>query len=164
MTEWSLFLSEARHSISQLFKSMPQKQCWRSWSWTVPGRPTRSSRSNTQKRCPLNYRGLEGKSRTSRATWNNRHIWPWSKKWSREKANILFPRECTGHRKNLLRKTQEKTLHWTSWDGQYQNQIDYILCSQDGETIHSQKKQDQEMTVAQIMNSLLLNSDFNWRN
>ena len=111
MTEWSLFLSKASHSISQLFKSMPQQQCWRSWSWTVPGRPTRSSRSNTQKRCPLNYRGLESKSRTSRATWNNRHIWPWSKKWSREKANILFPRECTGHRKNRLPKTQEKTLH-----------------------------------------------------
>ena len=47
-------------------------------------------------------------------------------------------------------------------DGQYQNQIDYILCSQDGEAIHSQqKKKDQEMTVAQIMNSLLLNSDLN---
>ena len=25
------------------------------------------------------------------------------------------------------------------------------------------KKQDQELTVAQIMNSLLLNSDLNWR-
>ena len=29
----------------------------------------------------------------------------------------------------------------------------------DGEALHSQQKQDQELTVAQIMNSLLPNSD-----
>ena len=33
----------------------------------------------------------------------------------------------------------------------------------DGETLHSQQKQDQELTVAQIMNSLFPNSDLNWR-
>ena len=31
-----------------------------------------------KERCPLHYRGLECKSRKSRATWNNRKIWPWS--------------------------------------------------------------------------------------
>ena len=35
-------------------------------------------RTNTQKRCPFHYRGLECKSRTSRNTWSNRQIWPWS--------------------------------------------------------------------------------------
>ena len=34
--------------------------------------------TNTQKRCPFHYRGLECKSRKSRNTWNNRQIWPWS--------------------------------------------------------------------------------------
>ena len=39
-----------------------------------------------------------------------------------------------------------------------------IFCaSKDGEALYSQQKQDQEMTVAQIMNSLLPNSDLNWR-
>ena len=33
----------------------------------------------------------------------------------------------------------------------------------DGEALYSQQKQDQELTVAQIMNSLLSNSDLNWR-
>ena len=33
----------------------------------------------------------------------------------------------------------------------------------DGEALHSQQKQDWELTVAQIMNSLLPNSDLNWR-
>ena len=32
-----------------------------------------------------------------------------------------------------------------------------------GEALYSQEKQDQELTVAQIMNSLLPNSDLNWR-
>ena len=32
----------------------------------------------TPKRCPFHYRGLECKSRKSRNTWSNRHIWPWS--------------------------------------------------------------------------------------
>ena len=35
--------------------------------------------------------------------------------------------------------------------------------AKDGETLYSQQKQDQELTVAQIMNSLLPNSDLNWR-
>ena len=39
-------------------------------------------------------------------------------------------RECTGHGKHPLPTTQEKLYTWTSPDGQYQNQIDYILCSQ----------------------------------
>ena len=40
---------------------------------------------------------------------------------------------------------------WTSPDGQYQNQIDDILCSQDGQALYSQQKLDWELTVAQIM-------------
>ena len=33
--------------------------------------------------------------------------------------------------------------------------------AKDGEALYSQQKQDQEMTLAQIMNSLLPNSDLN---
>ena len=35
--------------------------------------------------------------------------------------------------------------------------------AKDGEALYSQQKQDQELTVAQTMNSLLPNSDLNWR-
>ena len=41
-----------------------------------------------------------------------------------------MPREHSGHSKHPLPTTQEKTHTWTSPDGQHQNQIDYILCSQ----------------------------------
>ena len=38
-----------------------------------------------------------------------------------------------------------------------------FFAAKDGEALYSQEKQDRELTVAQIMNSLLPNSDFNWR-
>ena len=38
-----------------------------------------------------------------------------------------------------------------------------FFASEDGETLYSQQKQDKELTVAQIMNSLLPNPDLNWR-
>ena len=34
-----------------------------------------------------------------------------------------------------------------------------FFAAKDGEALHSKQKQDQELTVAQIMNSLLQNSD-----
>ena len=41
-----------------------------------------------------------------------------------------MPRECTGQSKHPLPTTQETTLFMDITDGQHQNQIDYILCSQ----------------------------------
>ena len=38
-----------------------------------------------------------------------------------------------------------------------------FFAAKDGEAVYSQQKQDQELTVAQIMNSLLQNLDLNWR-
>ena len=38
-----------------------------------------------------------------------------------------------------------------------------LFVAKDGEAQYSQQKQDVELTVAQIMNSLLPNSDLNWR-
>ena len=36
-----------------------------------------------------------------------------------------------------------------------------FFAAEDGEDLYNQQKQDQELTVAQIMNSLLQNSDLN---
>ena len=38
-----------------------------------------------------------------------------------------------------------------------------FFAAKDGEALYSQPKQDEKLTVAQIMNSLLPNSDLNWR-
>ena len=80
-------------------------------------RPTRPYRINIQKRYPFPYRGLECKSRKSRNTWSNWQIWPWSTERSRAKANRVLQRECTGHSRHPLPKSQKKTLHMdiTRW-------------------------------------------------
>ena len=45
-----------------------------------------------------------------------------------EQRLIVLPRECTGH--NTLFQQHKRQLYtWTSRDGQYQNQTDYILCT-----------------------------------
>ena len=61
----------------------------------------------------------------------------------------------------LIQQHKRRLYTWTSPDGQYQNQIDYILCSQRWRSSIQSANQDQELTVAQIMNSLLPNSDSN---
>ena len=38
-----------------------------------------------------------------------------------------------------------------------------LFAAKGGEALNSQKKEVQELIVAQIMNSLLPNSDLNWR-
>ena len=99
-------------------------------SWMVLWTATRPSRINTQKRCHFHHRGLECKSRKFKDTWNNRQVWPWSTEWSWTEANRVLPREHTGHSKHPLQQHKRRHYTWTSPDGQHQNQIDYILCSQ----------------------------------
>ena len=54
----------------------------------------------------------------------------------------------------LYQQHKRRLCTWTSPDGQHQNQI----AVKDGEALYSRQKQDWELTVAQIMNSLLPNS------
>ena len=64
-----------------------------------------------------------------------------------------------------FQKHKRRLYTWKSPDGQYQNQIDYILCSLRWRSsiLYSQQKQDKalELTATQIMNLLLPNSDLN---
>ena len=61
----------------------------------------------------------------------------------------------------LFQQHKRRLYTWTSPDGQHRNQIDYIFCSQRWRSSISRQKQDWELTVAQIMNSILPNSDVN---
>ena len=57
------------------------------------------------------------------------------------------------------RKTVEAVSDFIFWG--LQNQVDYILCSQRWRSSIQSTKTRLELTVAQIMNSLLPNSDLN---
>ena len=92
-------------------------------------RPTRPSRTNTQKRCPFYYRGLECKSRKSRDTWNNRQIWPWSTDWAGQRLVEFCQENALVIANTLFQQHKRRLYTWTSPDGQHRNPIDYILCS-----------------------------------
>ena len=79
-----------------------------------------------------------------------------------EKRLTEFCQENTLVIANILFQQHKRRLYtWTSPEGQHQNQIDYIIAAKDGEALYSQQKQDWELTVAHIINSLLQNSDSN---
>ena len=76
-----------------------------------------------------------------------------------------MPRERTGYSKHSL---HSKHTRDGATDGHHQmanTKIRLIIffAAEDGEALYSQQKQDQELTVAQIMNSLLQNSDLTSR-
>ena len=73
---------------------------------------------------------------------------------NRAKADRVLPRECTGHSKHPLPTTH---THHQMVDTEIRLII--FFAAKDGEALYSQQKQDWELTVAQIMNSLLPNSD-----
>ena len=64
---------------------------------------------------------------------------------------------------NTLVQHKRRLYTWTSPDGQYWNQVDYIPCSQRWRSSIQSAKRRQELAVAQIMNFLFPNSDFSWR-
>ena len=75
--------------------------------------------------------------------------------------NRVLPRKRTGHSKQPFPTTQEKTLHGHHQMVNTKIRLILFFAAKDGEALYSQQKQDQELTVAQTMNSLLPNSDLN---
>ena len=126
-------------------------------------RPIRPFRTNTQKRCPFHYRGLKakvGNQETPGVTGK------FGLRVQNEAGNRLieFCQENALVIANSLFQQHKRRLYtWTSQNGQHQNLIIFFV-AKDGVVLHSQKKQDWELTVAQIINSLLPNLDLNWRN
>ena len=59
----------------------------------------------------------------------------------------------------LFQQHKRRLYTWTSPDSEIRLII--FFAAKDGEAVYSQQKQDQELTVAQIMNSLLPNPDLN---
>ena len=93
-------------------------------------RTTRSSRTNTQKRCPFHYRGLECKSRSQETPGLTVKFGL----GMQNEAGQRLIEFCQGNAlviaNTLFQQHKRRLYTWTSPDGQHQNQIDYILCSQ----------------------------------
>ena len=61
----------------------------------------------------------------------------------------------------LFQHTREDSTHGRHQLVNIEIRLILFFAAKDGEALYSQQKQDQELTVAQIMNSLLPNSDSN---
>ena len=109
---------------------MPRPACWRSWSWMVLWRPTRPSRTNIQKRCPLHYRGLECKSRKSRDTGVTSKFGLKVQNEAGKRLTEFCQENTLVIASTLFQQYKRRLYTWISSDGQYWNQIDYILWSQ----------------------------------
>ena len=93
-------------------------------------RPRRPSRTNTQKRCPFHYRGLELKSRKSRNTWSSRQFGLGVQNEPGQKLTEFFQENTLVIANTLFQQHKRRFYTWTPPDGQHQNRTDYILCSQ----------------------------------
>ena len=141
----------------------PNQESWRSWSWTVQWRLTRPFRTTPKKDVIYIIRdwhakvgrketpGVTGKFGLGVRSEAGQRLTEFSQENAWVIANTLF------------QKHKRRLYIWTSPDGQHWNQIDYILCSQRWRSSIQSTKTRQELTVAQIMNYLLPNSDSNWR-
>ena len=88
----------------------------------------------------FHHRGLEYKSSKSRATWSNRQIWPWSTNEAGQRLTGFFQENPLVIANILFQQHKRWRYTWTSPDGQYQHQVDYIICSQRWRSsIHSAK-------------------------
>ena len=107
-----------------------------------------------KKRCPFHYRGLECKSRKSRR----------NAEWGKAKTNRVLPRKCTGHSTHPIpTTTREDSAFGLHQIINAKIRLIIFFAAKDGEALYRKQKQDRELTVAQIMNSLLKNSDLNLR-
>ena len=63
--------------------------------------------------------------------------------------------------KTLFQQHREDSIHGHHQMANTEIRLIVFFAARDGEALYSQQKQDQELTVAQIMNFLLPNSDLN---
>ena len=81
---------------------------------------------------------------------------------NRAKTNRDLPRKCIGYKKTpSSNNTREDSTHGHHQMVNTEIRLILFFAAKHGEALYSQQKQDQELTVAQIMNSLLPNSDLN---
>ena len=164
MKEWSLFIPKQSIHCHSNPGQCSNEQCWRSWSWMVLWTPIKSYRSKTQKDVLFII-----------GDWNtkvgNQEIPGVTGKFGLGVQNEAGQRltECCQDNALVIANTLfQATRDNTTPDGHHQmvnTKIRLIIffTAKDGEALYSQQKQDPELTVAHIMNSLLPNADQNGR-
>ena len=143
---------------------------WASMSWTTyfPQKAIRSffhpSRHKLQS---LSFSPFLRESYWKQGLWKTSALEKYSSrpttKRSRAKADKVLPRDGTSHSKHLLPTTREDPTHGRHQMVNAKVRLSIFFAAKGEEALYSQQKQDRELTMAQIMNSLSPNSDWNGR-
>ena len=112
-----------------------------------------------EKRCPFHYRGLECKSRKPRNTWSIRQIGLRVQNEAGQRLVEFYQENALVIQTPSSNNTREDSTHGHHQMVNTKIRLIIFFAPKDGEALYSQQKQDRELTVAQIMNSLLPNSD-----
>ena len=110
-----------------------------------------------QKRCHFHYRGLKCKSKSQEIPGVTGKFGLGEKNEAGQRLAEFCQENALVIANTLFQQHKRRLYTWASPDGQHQNQIDYILCSQRWRS-SIQQKQDRELTVTQLMHSLLPSS------
>ena len=135
----------------------PNHQCQRSWSWTVLWWPTRPSRTNTKKDVLFiigNWNAKVGSQEIPGVTgkFGLRVQMMQGKGWRSFAKTLVIAN-------TLFHNTRDDSTHSHHWMVKIKIRLTIFFVAKEGEALYSQQKQDLKLTVAQIMNSFLQNSD-----
>ena len=86
-------------------------------------------------------------------------IWPWSTKQAGQRLTEFWQENSLVMANTLFNNTREDSTHGHHQMVNTEIRLIIFFAAKDGEATYSQQKQVQKLTVAQIMNSLLTNSD-----
>ena len=107
----------------------PDQQCWRSWSWMVLWRPKDLLERTLQKHVLFIIRVWNAKVRSQETPWVTGKFGLGVQNEAGQRL-IAFCQENALVIANTLFQLHKRWFYtWSSPDGQYQNQINYILCS-----------------------------------
>ena len=139
---------------------MPQQKCWRSWHWLV----LEDLQDLIKLTPPIDVLFIIGDWKVgSQETPGVTGKFGLGVQNEAGQRLRVLPRERTGHSKHSLPTTREDSTQGHHQMVNTKIRLIIFFAAKDGKALHSQEKQDRELTVAQIMNSLLPNSDLNWR-
>ena len=107
--------------------------------------------------------GLECKTRKSRDTWSNRQICLGVENEAGQRLIDFAKRTHCSKETPSSNNTREDSTHGHHQMVSTKIRLIMFFAAKDGEALYSEQKQDQELTEALIMSSLLPNSDLNGR-
>ena len=97
-------------------------------------------RTNTQKSFTFYHRGLDCESRELRDTLNNRKLWPGVQNEAGQELTEFCQENTLVIANTPFQQHKRQLYTWTTPDGQFQNQTDYVLCSQRGRSYKQSAK------------------------